>query len=486
MSETPKRPRPENYLQDWNRRRALAELMLPMIGDLWRRNIQTMLYDLPLMNLSVMDLMKAHRFVRQNESNELSEFDTHPVLETLAQMKDLGSARIDIGKLAMRRLQDDGSLEDFLAAELKGLLGAERRPTPKGHDIVLYGFGRIGRLMARLLVEQGGSGDVLKLRAVVVRRSAKDNLERRASLLQHDSVHGSFQGTIRVDEEQHAFVINGHEVKLIYSDSPSEVDYAAHGIAEAVIIDNTGIWRNREGLSEHLRCAGAAKVLITAPAKGDEIKNIVHGINHGDIESSDRIISASSCTTNAVALPLKIISDKFGIKRAHVETVHAYTNDQNLIDNFHKANRRGRSAPLNLVLTETGAADAVVKVMPELAGCLTGNAIRVPTPNVSLAMLNIQLKRKASAEDINEHLRQTALHSPLRHEIGYTKSPEVVSSDFIGTRYACIFDSKATIVNGDSCCLYFWYDNEFGYANQVFRVLERMCDIHYPAYPNGG
>jgi glyceraldehyde 3-phosphate dehydrogenase len=232
----------------------------------------------------------------------------------------------------------------------------------------------------------------------------------------------------------------------------------------------------------HLGCPGISKVILTAPGKGD-MKNIVHGVNSHEILPTDTIISAASCTTNAIAPPLKVLDDKFGVEGGHVETVHSYTNDQNLIDNYHKGDRRGRSAPLNMVISETGAAKAVGKVLPQLLGKLSGNAIRVPTPNVSLAILKLNLKTETTVEELNEFMRRMALHSPLRKQIDYSNSPEVVSSDFVGSRHACIFDSEATIVNGKSAVLYCWYDNEFGYSCQVHRILEQMAGVNYAVYP---
>jgi glyceraldehyde 3-phosphate dehydrogenase len=285
-----------------------------------------------------------------------------------------------------------------------------------------------------------------------------------------------------VDEEHNSIVANGNEIKVIYADSPDQIDYTEYGISDAIIIDNTGMWRDEEGLSLHLKSKGASKVILTAPGKGD-MKNVVYGINNDEITENDQIISAASCTTNAIAPPLKALDDEFGIVQGHVETVHAYTNDQNLIDNYHKADRRGRSAPLNMVLTETGAASAVGKVLPQLQGKLTGNAIRVPTPNVSMAILNLTLARETTLEEVNEFLRRTALHSPLHKQIDYSDSPEVVSTDFVGSRHACVFDAKASIVNGAHTTLYFWYDNEFGYSCQVHRILEQMANVHYAVYP---
>ncbi|MGI9289239.1 MAG: glyceraldehyde-3-phosphate dehydrogenase, partial [Pseudomonadales bacterium] len=298
-----------------------------------------------------------------------------------------------------------------------------------------------------------------------------------------DSIHGTFKGTIRVDEERGSFVANGNEIKVIHANAPDQIDYTEYGINNAIIIDNTGIWRDEEGLGLHLKAKGVKSVLLTAPGKGN-LKNIVFGINNNELTAADRIVSAASCTTNAIVPPLKALDEEFGVDHGHVETVHAYTNDQNLIDNYHKGNRRGRSAPLNMVLTETGAVKAVAKVLPSMKGKLTGNAIRVPTPDVSMAILNLTLGRETSVTEVNEYMRRIALHSDLRDQIDYTASPEVVSCDFVGSRHACIFDAQATIVNGKNVVVYYWYDNEFGYACQVHRVLEQMAGVHYAVYPN--
>jgi glyceraldehyde 3-phosphate dehydrogenase len=484
-----KRSRPDNYFEDWKAREAMAEAMIPLVGKLSRENsVKTYIYGKSLVNQSVLDIMQDHRYVRLVEENELSEKETYPVIKALASL-DLGTAHIDVGRIAVGYERDGRpaglSVKKYVKQQVADLIGGSDKPIAKPRDVVLYGFGRIGRLMARLLVEKADGGDTLRLRAVVVRKGkAANDLEKRATLLQRDSVHGPFNGTIRVDEEHNSMVANGNEIQVIYANSPDEVDYTAYGIEDAIIIDNTGMWRDIEGLSRHLKSKGVGKVILTAPGKGD-MKNIVHGINSEEIKEDDRIISAASCTTNAIAPPLKALDDEFGIVTGHVETVHAYTNDQNLIDNYHKANRRGRSAALNMVITETGAATAVGKVLPQLDGKLTGNSIRVPTPNVSVAILNLTLKRETSVQEINEYMRKMALHSPLHKQIDYSNSPEVVSTDFVGSRHACVFDAQATIVSGDHVTLYFWYDNEFGYSCQVFRILEQMANVHYAVYPSG-
>ncbi|MGI9288252.1 MAG: glyceraldehyde-3-phosphate dehydrogenase, partial [Pseudomonadales bacterium] len=418
------RERPDDYFSDWKEREALAEGMIPLVGKLYRRNnVKTFIYGRSLVGRSVLNVMKSHRFVRQVEKNELSEFETYPLIKALAEL-DLGPAHIDIGRLAVEYMSTNSgaSAAEFLQTKLSDLIGSKEQPLNQPQDVVLYGFGRIGRLMARLLIEKVGAGNVLRIRAIVIRKGSGNDLVKRASLLRRDSIHGTFKGTIRVDEERGSFVANGNEIKVIHANAPDEIDYTKYGINNAIIIDNTGIWRDEEGLGLHLKAKGVKSVLLTAPGKG-KLKNIVFGINNNELAAADRIVSAASCTTNAIVPPLKALDEEFGVDHGHVETVHAYTNDQNLIDNYHKGNRRGRSAPLNMVLTETGAVKAVAKVLPSMKGKLTGNAIRVPTPDVSMAILNLTLGRETSVTEVNEFMRRVALHSNLRDQIDYTASP---------------------------------------------------------------
>ncbi|KZY28103.1 MULTISPECIES: glyceraldehyde-3-phosphate dehydrogenase [unclassified Oleiphilus] len=480
----------DNCFSDWKSREATAEAMIPLIGRLYRRNnIVTSIYGRAVINQSVIGILKSHRFVRQVEEKELSVHDTYAVLKVMDEL-ELGHARVDVGKLAVRFAEqtNDVSLEEFVKAELSDVVGgyseeASKAASENTKDVVLYGFGRIGRLLARILIEKAGGGNNLRLRAIVVRDGgAKNDLEKRASLLRRDSVHGPFEGTITVDSENNLLIANGNAIQVIYSGGPDQVDYTQYGINNAIVIDNTGIWRDEAGLGRHLESKGVAKVLLTAPGKGD-IKNIVYGINNGDIANDDQILSAASCTTNAITPVLKAIDDEFGVIDGHVETVHSYTNDQNLIDNYHKGSRRGRSAPLNMVITETGAAKAVSKALPKMEGRLTGNAIRVPTPNVSMAILNLNIEKATSVEDVNAYLRNISLHSDLAKQIDYLTSDEVVSTDFVGSRRAGIVDSNATIVSGKRLVLYVWYDNEFGYSAQVVRIANQMAGIEYPVFP---
>jgi len=473
----------ELIFADWKAREAIAEAMVPLVGRLYRdRNIEISVYGRLIVKRSVINILKAHRFVRQLEAEELSVVDTFPILEAVAEM-DVTNAHIDIGKLAVEfRNEGNGrTLQEFLQAELADA-STEPAEAHESTDVVLYGFGRIGRLLARLMLDRAGGGHSLRLRAIVVRNGGADSdIEKRASLLRRDSVHGSFKGTIQIDEENNAIIANGNYIQVIFADGPDKVDYTQYGIKNALVIDNTGKWRDEEGLSLHLQSKGVARALLTAPGKG--VKNIVMGVNHGDVCDDDRVLSAASCTTNAIVPVLKAVNDQFGVVNGHVETVHSYTNDQNLIDNYHKGDRRGRAAALNMVLTETGAAKAVAKALPELEGKLTGNAIRVPTPNVSMAILNLNLSKATDKDELNAYLRDAALHSELQKQIDYSNSPEAVSSDFVGSRAAGVVDALATIVDGNRCVLYVWYDNEFGYSCQVIRMAQHLAKCTLDAFP---
>jgi len=468
---------------EWKRREEIAEAMIPMIGGLYReRDVTILVHSRSLVNKSVISILKTHRFVRQIEGAELSVLDSCPILKALTEL-DLGPSRIDIGKLALAYKADDRGLSvpEFTAQAVAGAVGENKVQQDGPRDVVLYGFGRIGRLLARLLIEKAGSGNGLRLRAVVVRKGGEGDLVKRASLLRRDSIHGQFQGTINIDEVNSTIVANGIEIRFIYSDDPTTVDYTAYGIDDAILIDNTGKWRDREGLSKHLR-PGIAKVVLTAPGKGD-VKNIVHGVNQHTVSPDDAILSCASCTTNAIVPPLKAINDEYGVAQGHVETVHSFTNDQNLLDNFHKGDRRGRSAPLNMVLTETGAASAISKALPELTAHISGSSIRVPTPDVSMAILNLTLERETTRDELVEYLRHVSLHSPMKRQIDFIASPDSVSTDFVGSRHASIVDANATIVNGNNAIVYLWYDNEFGYSCQVIRVVQHISGVEYPQFP---
>ncbi|CAB4906754.1 MAG: glyceraldehyde-3-phosphate dehydrogenase [Actinobacteria bacterium] len=466
-------------------RLSVAERIIPVVGSLYRDNgVVTHIHGRTLIGSSPEQLLKAHRFARHAGGQEL---DVEQTLELLSAMLALnpGAANVDLGAViaAWRTSKTQDSLAQFAAQMLGSVAGQGRAATDDdSSDVVLFGFGRIGRLLARILLAKSENGRGPQLRAIVVREGGANDLVKRASLLRRDSIHGPFQGTITLDSEKNIITAHGHPIQVIYANNPADVDYTAWGIKDALIVDNTGNWRDDEGLRQHLSSPGATRVLLTAPGKG-ALKNIVYGINNDTITDADTILSAASCTTNAITPVLKVIHDQYGIEYGHVETVHSYTNDQNLIDNMHRGDRRGRSAALNMVLTETGAAKAVAKAIPALEGKLTGNAIRVPTPDVSMAILNLTLSKPVDREELNAYLREASLHTGLRQQIDYIESPEVVSTDFLGSIRAGIVDGLATISRDNHAVVYVWYDNEYGYSHQVVRIIEQLSGTHPPRFP---
>lgn len=472
--------RADAHLEAWNAKQQLAERMIPLIGQLYRdHDVVMSVHGRSLVGRSAIDIIRAHSYARKIDEVELPLEESSAIVEALASIQP-GPVSVDLALLANGfRADAEADLETYLRGQLGDAVTAS---SGTGTDVVLYGFGRIGRLLARIIIEHSGSGNTLNLRAIVVRKGAENDLVKRANLLRRDSVHGPFNGTIKVLEGENAILANGVRIQVIYSDDPASVDYSAYGIENAILVDNTGRWRDAEGLSQHLKNKGIARVLLTAPGKGDMI-NVVYGVNNQMITDHHTIVSAASCTTNAITPVLKVLNDTFGVKKGHVETVHAYTNDQNLIDNFHKGDRRGRSAALNMVLTETGAAKAVAKALPEFEGKLTGNAIRVPTPDVSMAVLNLQFDREVTREEINSHLATVSLTGALRTQIDYVESPEIVSTDFVGSNRAGIVDGLATIASGDSAVVYVWYDNEYGYSCQVVRIIEQLAHSHPAQLP---
>ncbi|MEV4668591.1 glyceraldehyde-3-phosphate dehydrogenase [Microbacterium sp. LWO12-1.2] len=460
----------ESHRNSWVRREEVAENLIPLIGKLYRdHGVVTSIHGHHLINLSATGVIAAHDRATGMGHPAIALEQSASVLEALLAAAPAPSS-VDTARVAAAVAASETDVLSALFAEIPA---TETGST----DVVLYGFGRIGRLLARILIAQAGNGHGLRLRAIVVRRGSDNDLDKRASLLLRDSVHGPFAGSVSVDHEASVLIANGVRVQVIYSDDPAAIDYTSYGIHDAVVVDNTGRWRDDEGLAQHLSSPGASRVLLTAPGK-TPLKNIVHGINDDTIQPADRILSAASCTTNAITPVLKALDDAYGVARGHVETVHSFTNDQNLIDNFHKGDRRGRSAVLNMVITGTGAAKAAAKALPQLEGKLTGSSIRVPTPDVSLAILNLTLQREVTRDEVNDYLRRVSLHSPLRQQIDYVESPEIVSTDFVGSHRAGIVDGLATIADGVNLTLYVWYDNEYGYSCQVVRVLERMAGIH--------
>lgn len=465
--------------------KAAAEFIKKTMDLYLDKGIETVLFRNQVIDKSISEILNLHEYARKFVGQNITIDDTLGLLEELVQI-DLAPARMDIGKLASEWLlegTDSASKAEFLKKKLTDFIGAENvvNTTPK--DVVLYGFGRIGRLVARELMSQEGTGQQLRLRAIVTRGEDPITLEKRASLLREDSIHGPFPGTVSADVENSAIIVNGRRIALIAASNPEDIDYTAYGINDALVIDNTGAFRDDVALARHLKSKGVSKVLLTAPGKN--VPNIVHGVNQNNFDPKEvDIFSAASCTTNAITPVLKVIEDKFGVARGHIETVHAYTNDQNLVDNMHSKYRRGRAAALNMVITETGAGSAVAKALPSLAGKLTSNAIRVPVPNGSLAILNLEVNKTTTKEEVNAALKDAALNGDLVEQINYSMSNELVSSDIVGNSCPSVYDSQATIVSpeGKNLVLYVWYDNEYGYTRQVIRLSKHIAQVRRKSY----
>ena len=475
----------ETQLNDWIAHEKAAIDLISAIGKLWfEKSIELVLFRNQLVDRSASEIMNLHLYAKNIVKKPITVKETVAIANEICK-EDICPSRIDIGRLAYEWHQEPDkfkTVSDFINNKLKDLIGKTHTIHPK--DVVLFGFGRIGRLAARELIAQAGKGEQLRLKAIVTRGNSDEEIIKRADLLRTDSVHGTFPGTVIEDLENKALIINGHTVHMINADKPDEIDYTKYGINDALLIDNTGVYRDREQLSLHLKSKGISQVLLTAPAKGD-VPNIVHGVNHETVDiKKENIYSAASCTTNAIMPVLMVIDKELGIQKGHIETVHAYTNDQNLLDNYHKKYRRGRSAALNMVITETGAESALKKVLPHLSGKFTANSVRVPTPNVSLAILNLQVNKEVTKEEVNEIVKKYALSGNLVEQIQYSFSNELVSTDIIGSSCPSVFDSQATIISPDkkSVILYVWYDNEYGYTRQVIRFSKWISNVRRAVY----
>jgi len=476
----------ESELSDWISHERAALELISHTGTLWfDKSVELIIFRNQLIDRSASEIMNLHQYAKDIVKRPISVKDTTLLAHELTKL-DLVPSRIDIGRLCAEWTEEQGNYKNaaaFVADKLKDMIGADKGGL-KPKDVVLFGFGRIGRLAARELIAQAGKGEQLRLRAIVTRGNSNEEIVKRADLLRADSVHGPFPGTIIEDLESKALIVNGHTVHMIHASNPEDVDYTAYGIHDALLIDNTGVFRDRDGLNRHLKSKGIAKVLLTAPGKGD-IPNVVYGVNHETISLKDeKVFSAASCTTNAIMPILYVVENELGVVKGHIETVHSYTNDQNLLDNYHKKYRRGRSAALNMVITETGAESALKKVLPQLSGKFTANSVRVPTPNVSLAILNIEVKKETTKEDINNIMKNYALKGSLVEQIQYSFSNELVSSDVVGNPCASVFDSQATIVSADkkNVVLYVWYDNEYGYTRQVIRFAKQLAEVRRAVY----
>ena len=472
----------DKQLDNWIENEKIAANLLNLVGQLmYDKGIEVVIFRQNILDVGVTELMRLVSYAENVVKRKIELNIALEIAKEITKMQ-LPPSKLDLGLLTAEFLEESPkNYTEFLEEKLNKILSSESSFSPR--DIVLFGFGRIGRLAARELIRQAGKGQQMRLRAIVVRNISDEQIKKRANLLRNDSVHGAFKGIVEVNLDKRIIIVNGQIIHLIDGENPEKIDYEKYDINDALLIDNTGVFKSKDALSCHLKSKGIKKVLLTAP--GTEIPNIVYGINNKGLDiDENHIFSAASCTTNCIAPILKIVEDKLNIVNGHLETVHSYTNDQNLLDNMHKKPRRGRSAAINMVITTTGAGKAVTKVIPSLEGKLTANAVRVPTANVSLAILRLNLSKKTSVEEINNLVREASLKGNLVNQINYQIDPDLVSTDIVGDSCCSVFDSQATIVTkeGYDVGLYVWYDNEFGYTKQVIRLAKQISKVrrlHY-------
>ena len=469
-------------LNNWIENEKSGVNLLNSVGTLmYDKGIELVLFRNQLLEIGVSELLDLFSYANK-VVNRKTDVKTATLISNEILKMDLPPSKIDIGLLTAEFLEGNMNLDEFLNLKLNHIIN-HKNQINTAKDVILFGFGRIGRLVARELIKQAGKGQQLRLKAIVVRKLSSEQIIKRADLLRSDSVHGAFKGVVEVNTKNSSMIVNGQMIKFIEGPDPEKIDYTNYSINNALLIDNTGAFTTKEALSKHLKAKGVSKVLLTAPGK--EIPNIVYGVNSKNLDiKNNNIFSAASCTTNCIAPILYIIENKFKIAKGHLETVHSYTNDQNLLDNMHKKPRRGRSAAINMVITSTGAGKAVTKVIPTLKDKLSANAVRVPTPNVSLAILKLTLNKKTTVSEINKQIRDAAIHGSLVNQINYQVDPDLVSSDIIGNNCCSVFDSNATIVSkdGKDIVIYVWYDNEFGYTKQVIRLAKFIAKVRRLTY----
>lgn len=324
--------------------------------------------------------------------------------------------------------------------------------------VAINGFGRIGRLAFKVLLEKPNV-------EVVAINDLTDNATL-AHLLKYDSVQGRFNGTVESNDEY--LIVNGQKIRATAERNPENLPWAELGVD--TVLESTGIFRDTEGAGKHLT-AGAKRVIISAPAKGD-VKTVVLGVNDDTLSGDETIISNASCTTNCLAPMVKVLDDLYGVESGFMTTIHAYTSDQRLQDAPHSDLRRARAAALSIIPTSTGAAKAVGLVLPHLQGKLNGNSMRVPTPTGSATDFVVNLKKNVTVEEVNAAFKKAA-EGELKGILEYTEDP-IVSIDIVGNPHSCIFDSQSTMVQGSTVKILGWYDNEAGYSNRVADLISKL------------
>jgi len=332
--------------------------------------------------------------------------------------------------------------------------------------VAINGFGRIGRVVFRILASQGDRFEVVGINDL-------GKPEALAHLLRYDSVHGRFAGEVAL--EGTTLRVDGRAIPLLNQKDPAQLPWRALG--KPIVLESTGVFRARAQLQTHLD-AGASKVLLTVPPKDEVDALVVLGVNDHVLRPEHRLVSNASCTTNCLAPMAKVLHETFGIERGFMNTVHAYTNDQRILDLEHKDLRRARSAAMNIIPTSTGAARAVGKVLPELQGRLDGFSARVPVPDGSIVDLTAVLSRNATVAEVNAAMREAA-DGPLKGILRYSEDP-IVSSDIIGDPHSAVFDAPLTMAVGNLVKVLGWYDNEWGYSSRCVDLLAAMAGVPQP------
>lgn len=331
--------------------------------------------------------------------------------------------------------------------------------------VAISGFGRIGKSFLKAAIKQGVLGKDFDVVAI----NTKSPVEQHVHLFKYDSVHGRFEGEVTAVDG--FFVVNGYKIKWINETDPLKLPWKELGVD--VVLESSGTFRGREDSEKHIK-AGAKKVLISAPGENVDA-TIVPGVNDYILNKEMVVLSLASCTTNCLAPIVKVIEEKFGIENGFLSTIHAYTNDQNILDGSHKDLRRARAGAVSIIPTSTGAAKAIGDVLPQISGKMDGVAFRVPVPNGSMNDMTLLLKKPATKDEINAELKR-ASNEELKGIISYTDEP-IVSVDVIGTTYSAIVDSKLTKVQGRLVKISAWYDNEFGYSNRLVDFVKKLGQI---------
>ncbi len=328
--------------------------------------------------------------------------------------------------------------------------------------VAINGFGRIGRCVLRAIFEEEKYSNI-----EVVAINASTPLETLRHILKYDSVHGKFAKSVEIGDQ--SLIIDGKKVAVVSQRDPEKLSWKELNID--LVFECTGAFTNKEDASKHIK-AGAKKVIISAPAKGDDVKTIVYQVNCSTLTKDDDVVSIGSCTTNCLAPVAKVLNDAIGIEQGFMTTIHAYTNDQNIVDNAHKDLRRARACAMSMIPTSTGAAKAIGLVLPELKGKLDGSAIRVPTPNVSMVDLNFIAKRSTTAAEVNE-LMKKASNGSMKEVLQYVDEP-LVSIDFNHNKFSSCFDSTQTKAVGNFVKIASWYDNEWAFSFRMVDIAQLM------------